>query len=290
MDQHSLLLNLLVAEAESERPKLFEQYHENTKLHPENMPQTGRGQLDPNRRLTREVTRVVIEEMESVIATGGKKYALAQKHALPHALDSIETVRFKDVLLRRKSSQRFNRSRLSSREIGVLCEATYGWNAKQIIRDAEGEIGFRYVPSAGRLYPLELYLLIPSSKAARQCKLTHYAPDDHALQHLQQFSESQLSDCFIDYPQPSPALVVFLTGVPARLTWKYGERSYRYVLLEAGHAGQNLQLAAAALGLDSCPIVGFYDDRVHDLLDVDGVSEILLYSLFVGHPNRKSVK
>jgi SagB-type dehydrogenase family enzyme len=67
-----------------------------------------------------------------------------------------------------------------------------------------------------------------------------------------------------------------------RSRFKYGQRAYRFTLLEAGHVAQNALLAAAALGLAAVPLGGFYDRKVDAFLGVDGLQEAALYLLPVG--------
>jgi SagB-type dehydrogenase family enzyme len=73
-----------------------------------------------------------------------------------------------------------------------------------------------------------------------------------------------------------------LSAVFQRTRWKYRERTYRYVLLEAGHIGQNLYLAATSMGLGACAVGAFLDDELNDLLGVDGKEEAALYLISVG--------
>jgi SagB-type dehydrogenase family enzyme len=75
-----------------------------------------------------------------------------------------------------------------------------------------------------------------------------------------------------------------LTAVVERALAKYCDRGYRYLLLEAGHAAQNLELAAAALSLGACDLGGFVDHDITELLDLDGDEEIPLHSVAVGLP------
>ena len=75
----------------------------------------------------------------------------------------------------------------------------------------------------------------------------------------------------------SSAAVVLVTGVFWRSRFKYGDRAYRFTLLEAGHVGQNVVLAATALGLASVPIGGFFDRRADAFLGIDGLHEASLY-------------
>jgi SagB-type dehydrogenase family enzyme len=77
-------------------------------------------------------------------------------------------------------------------------------------------------------------------------------------------------------------LVLVLTAIFQRLRWKYQERAYRYALLEAGHLGQNVYLAATSMGMGACAVGAFLDDGLNGLLGVDGKDEAALYLLAVG--------
>lgn len=87
---------------------------------------------------------------------------------------------------------------------------------------------------------------------------------------------------FGEHYSDDAAAVLVLTGVYERLRWKYGERSYRFVCLDAGFVGQNIYLVAEALGLGTCAVSGFAQDVVETMLGVDGRSEIALALLTVG--------
>jgi SagB-type dehydrogenase family enzyme len=89
---------------------------------------------------------------------------------------------------------------------------------------------------------------------------------------------------FIEGAVEKAGAVFVLTGVFGRSKIKYGERAYRFVLLEAGHAMQNICLTGTVLGLGACPVGGFIDDDINDLLNVDGVEEAALYAVTIGLP------
>ncbi|MFB2979560.1 SagB/ThcOx family dehydrogenase [Microseira sp. BLCC-F43] len=343
MQTDETFVRMLAATPEVQQPKLYEIYHENTKMHPLLEARVVNADTNPNAALNRQTNMIAIAEIESTVATGGKKYRFATRHQLPHALDTIGDVTLKDVLERRESMREFQPEPVTLEQLAVLCELTYGWNPKRDVELDGGEISFRYAPSAGRLYPLELYLVIPAPEDAQtprrgdgecdasqerstqsqasefiggeqencsllqspgsdrgvspsprvppsprpledECDIWHYEPNSHAIERIHRVKAAEIRAAFVHFPQRLP-VVALLTGVIPRLTWKYGDRAYRYAHLEAGHVGQNLVLAATALNLGACPIVSFYDDAIHDLLDVDGVSEIVLYSFFIGHPD-----
>ena len=86
------------------------------------------------------------------------------------------------------------------------------------------------------------------------------------------------------------AAVFVWTAVFPRSRWKYRERAFRYVYLDAGHIAAQLSLAAVALGLGTCQIGAFFDQVVDDLLGVDGEDEATLYLTAVGHPVRSEAR
>ncbi len=75
------------------------------------------------------------------------------------------------------------------------------------------------------------------------------------------------------------------TGVFKRSKWKYGQRAYRYVYLDAGHIAQNLALAAVSMDLGSCQIGAIYDGEANDIIGVDGEEESVIYMSVVGRPS-----
>jgi len=83
------------------------------------------------------------------------------------------------------------------------------------------------------------------------------------------------------------APVVFVwTAVFGRSKWKYKQRAYRYVYLDAGHIAQNLALSAASIGLGSCQIGAIFDDEINSILGVDGTEESTIYLSSVGYPRQ----
>jgi SagB-type dehydrogenase family enzyme len=81
-------------------------------------------------------------------------------------------------------------------------------------------------------------------------------------------------------------VVLLWTAVVDRSSWKYRQRAYRYIYLDAGHIGQNIALAAEGLGLGSCAIGALYDDEVNELVGADGRDETAVYLTTVGHYRR----
>ncbi len=114
----------------------------------------------------------------------------------------------------------------------------------------------------------------------------HYAVEKHQLEQLQIGDfQMEIAQAALDQEIAAWADVVFVwTAVFERSKWKYKQRAYRYIYLDAGHIAQNVALGAVALGLGSCQIAAIYDDEVNALLGVDGVEESAIYMTVVGKP------
>jgi SagB-type dehydrogenase family enzyme len=184
-----------------------------------------------------------------------------------------------DVLQTRRSVRRYEDTDLSEQELSQLL-----WAAQGITRARHG-VNFRTAPSAGALYPVETYLAVHAVDGIA-AGIYHYTVEAHALEQLETGDfRLNVARAALDQEIAYRANVVFIwTAVFERSKWKYGQRAYRYVYLDAGHIAQNVALGAVALGLGSCQIAALYDGEVNDLLNVDGTSESTIYMTAVGRP------
>ncbi|MCC5846780.1 MAG: SagB/ThcOx family dehydrogenase [Verrucomicrobia bacterium] len=263
---------------------LWELYNTNTKLSPAHMPPVS-AEADPIAQLNEAIRKLTIEEIEAAVGSGGKRYPTSETLALPEAFPAAINKPFGNILESRISEREFAISPLSIKTISGLCRIACGIKPSHV-RTEETPTS-RYVPSAGALYPLELYLfsaqpLTKRGKGDGGAEIWHYEPQQHNLERIVRCDLERIADCFQTWPEQFPPITAVITGVPKRQSWKYGARAYRYTVMEAGHAVQNILLGATAMNLSACPVVGFYDDRIHDLLDIDGVSEIALYTVWMG--------
>ena len=114
--------------------------------------------------------------------------------------------------------------------------------------------------------------------------LYRYLAEDHALMLIRTGDVgSEAAKAALGQTMCRQASVTFLwSAVLPRTTGRYGERGRRYVLLDAGHVGQNMYLAATALGYGCCTIGAFDDDAMNRLLGVDGKIETTVYGASVG--------
>lgn len=147
------------------------------------------------------------------------------------------------------------------------------------------EIDSRGVPSAGGLFPLELYPVIHNTPGVEE-GLYHYNPVAHQLEPLRMatrvgdLSRSLLAQRFLE----GANLVVFIAAVFDRTLRKYGPRGYRYILLEAGHVGQSICLLAQEAGLASLCVGGYLDSHLNAALELEATEESVLYCIGVGYP------
>jgi len=184
-----------------------------------------------------------------------------------------------EAMQRRRSERDFAKATLSRSDLSQLLWAAQGVTA------THGSYAFRTTPSAGALYPVETYLAVNDVEGIEP-GVYHYDVRAHALDQLRTGDfRMAIARAALDQEMAYHANVVFVwTAIFARSKWKYGQRAYRYVYLDAGHIAQNVALAAVGLGLGSCQIAALYDGEANELLDVDGKTESTLYMTVVGKP------
>jgi SagB-type dehydrogenase family enzyme len=186
------------------------------------------------------------------------------------------------VLAARRSRNTFAGGAVELGALATLLGAGYGVTHAEASSGDGPVFPHRTVPSGGGLYPLELYVLA-SEVDGLDPGVYHYHPLKHRLELLRAGSpRAALAPALVLDSFLEAAAGIVIAGVFWRSRFKYGLRGYRFTLLEAGQVAQNLVLAAAALGLRSCPCGGFYERRLDPLLEVDGVEESALVGVFVG--------
>jgi len=208
-----------------------------------------------------------------------KSYPDAPKLPLPSFTPS-RPMSLDEALRRRRSVRHFADRPISSGQLSYLL-----WAAGGISRHEAGH-AFRTAPSAGALYPVECYIVAHNVRNIEP-GVYHYAVLEHQLEQLasgdfrRAIATAALGQGFC----ATAAAVLVWTGVFGRSKYKYGQRAYRYIYLDAGHIAENLALAATSLELASCEVGALFDDQVNALLGVDGSAESVLCMAAVGHPD-----
>lgn len=187
--------------------------------------------------------------------------------------DRAGSVPLEATLQKRRSVRYFQNIPLSLESAAQLLWAAQGISDRR---------GLRTAPSAGALYPLEIYLVTGNVDGLEK-GIYHYKPADHSLtftsegDYLRMLSRAALRQDAIHH---APAVFV-IAGKQERTTVKYGERGVHYMYMESGHAAQNICLQAVALGLDSVTIGAFADREVAEILKIGKDTEPL-YIIPVG--------
>lgn len=189
----------------------------------------------------------------------------------PPRLDS--TYSLERALKERRTIRAFSQQPLTLPEVSQLL-----WAAQGIT----GTGGLRTAPSAGALYPLEVYLVVGQVQGLA-AGIYKYRPDGHMLiRWVPEDKRAELAAAAFgqSWLQHSAAIIVF-SAVETRTTGKYGDRGIRYIAMEVGHAGQNILLQAVALGLGAAVVGAFDDQRVDRLMNLPK-QERTLYLLPIG--------
>lgn len=159
----------------------------------------------------------------------------------------------------------------------------------QLLFAAQGITGRMYdqplrsAPSAGALYPFEVYVIANNVQDLPR-GIYHYAVVDHALEVVKSGDfRGQITDAGLKQEMLGEAAVTFvLSAIFDRTRRKYGERGFRYVYIEAGHISQNIYLQAVSLELGSVCVGAFLDEKVNQLIGIDGREEAVIYLHAVG--------
>ena len=181
----------------------------------------------------------------------------------------IGKVSLEQTLSKRRSIRRYINKNFTQEQVSQLL-----WSAQGI---TEPRMRFRTAPSAGALYPMEIYLVAHNG-------LYHYIPDGHKIEKLsdrdirREFSGACGGQRFI----AEASISIVISAVYERVTGRYGKRGIRYVDMEAGHIAQNIHLQAVAMDLGSVSVGAFDDAAVEKLLNLPKDHRVI-YIIPVGY-------
>lgn len=193
-----------------------------------------------------------------------------------------------EILNHRRSLRQYDEAyKISLNELAYILYNSYGVTKTFKIAESfevEGSWGLRNIPSAGGLYPLELYIVVLNGHI--KSGLYHYRTDTNKLEFLK---EGDFRDYLRNNMQCEPyvnisaaSAVVFSTGIFERVAIKYGDRAYRFLMQESGIVGQTITLLIESIGLGSCWIGAYIDDKINELLGIDGVYETVNNVIVIG--------
>ena len=268
---------------EEEAWPLSRLYHQHSKL------------SDHKQQAFEEVIAAYSQDEEAIrrSSRASKLYPTKQKIGLPKAGRPFRGRRLFDLLKSRRTRRgQFSPGPMTVKQWGRLLDMACGLTGRVTHPDFPDIVqDLRAWPSAGAMYPIEVYLAsLGGNELARGWY--HYQVRSHELARMDapaldsQHEVQPLKRLiFADGLWENAGGLLVLTGLFARTQEKYGERGYRFVLLDAGHLAQNILLACEDLRLAAIPLGGFDDDGLARSLGLDTRKETPVYAILVG--NRK---
>ena len=179
----------------------------------------------------------------------------------------------------RQSIRNYKPESMSLLELSYLLWCTQG--VKEVFSDVAT---IRTVPSAGARHALETILLVNNVEGLTP-GLYRYLSLEHQLGTVK--NDSLIADEIVkasfdqDFIKQSAVTFIWI-AVIYRMKWRYGERAYRYIFLDAGHVAQNLYLSAESINCGVCVVGAFSDDELNSILELDGREQFAIYMATVG--------
>lgn len=196
--------------------------------------------------------------------------------------DSLNEHKLGETLVGRESSLKMEPTEMSLKDLSTLLMMAYG-ETRDLTSQGYAR-PFRTVPSGGGLYPLEIYFYNRGYVEGLEKAIYHYDPGMHNLRTVFRGDfDDQIKNALVQKELVDSASgVFFLTALFYRTTFKYGDRGYRFVMMEAGHVAQNLNLVSTALNYGSLNVGGFFDREIDDMLEIDGIEHSTVYLNMIG--------
>ena len=222
----------------------------------------------------------------SLQATGKPQPPLESDHDISASLiklpridnDRFRESRFIDVVESRKSCREYAYAAIEMDELAYLLWCTQG------VKKRSAHVTFRTVPSAGARHAFDTYLQINKVNGLKP-GLYRYLALENALIEIdtaEDVTDKMVTACLGQgFVRLSAVNFIWVADI-ARMYWRYGERGYRYIHLDAGHVCQNLYLAAESIGFGACAIAAFDDDIANQFLGLDGKDYFVVYVASVG--------
>jgi SagB-type dehydrogenase family enzyme len=257
---------------EADQGALAEIFHENSK------------QARSDHRIAQRIIMMASNPVALMMADSPKRYRSAERITLPKELPEA-LLGFDQALATRRSERDFDGSPFSLGQVAKLLFFASGRTGSAPTHDGRLQY-FRAAPSAGALYPVEVYLIALNAEGLA-AGVYHYDSVANTLELVRRgnFSHDLAAATYTEEIEQA-SVVIAMTGILIKTHLKYGERGYRFMLMEAGHVGENILLTANSLGLGAVPIGGFVDDELDRLLNIDGLDEVSLYLVALGRLKR----
>jgi len=213
-------------------------------------------------------------------------YENSETIILPKPDSKLLKLNLFDTINKRRSVRNFSEEAITIEELSTILFYSSGVTGEYEATEDQHSMYLYAYPSAGGLMPLDLYILIKNVENIDQ-GIYYYNPIKHCLKSIQNFSlKSDLPIVTLcENLSKQAALSIYILGSMYLTGYKYGDRGYKFMLLEAGHVAQNFYLTSTAIGVGAVASGGFLDEEILELLGLEESENFVLYELIIGKPN-----
>ena len=220
---------------------------------------------------------IPLPPLELPVEKGSQIISLPPGKNLP-----LKDIDLKNLIEKRESLRKYADKSLTLEELACLL-----WGTQGIKSITDKPLSKRTVPSAGSRHPFETYLLVNKVEGLVP-GLYRYLAISHELARLpghEKINQS-LTEATLQQQHVKNSAVTFVwVAVPIRTVWRYSQRAFRYLYLDAGHVCQNLYLLAEAMNCGVCAIAAYDDDLANSAIGVDGEEQFVIYIASLGKRN-----
>lgn len=236
------------------------------------------------------------DQQQGITPPSYENYRTEKFILLPPFDDIVTKPNYENLLDNRRSERIFNDEAITQEQLAFMLWSSQGIQNTRDGRN-DGIIStFRPVPSGGARHPFELYIIV-KNVVDLEPGIYHYVPTKNIgekrvtiefVQPLFDDYENALNDLLVGqkWAVNSP-VILFTTCTPYRAEWRYSDAAHRVMLIDLGHMGQNMMLSATALGLGSCCLAAFHQEKCDELFGIDGIDEYTVYVLTLGVPKNR---
>ena len=215
-----------------------------------------------------------LPSLELPLEEGSKLFDLPSGNNVPlNEVDLLELVEKRETL------RKYIDKPLTLEELSFLL-----WGTQGVKSLTEKPLSKRTVPSAGSRHPFETYMLV-NNVTGLSPGLYRYLALSHKLARLpgrEDINQMLTEACLMQQHVKTSAVTFVWAAVPHRTVWRYSQRGYRYIYLDAGHVCQNLYLLAEAIDCGVCAIAAFNDDLANQAIGLDGQDLFVIYLASMG--------
>jgi SagB-type dehydrogenase family enzyme len=215
-----------------------------------------------------------LPSLELPLENGSELFDLPSGKNVP--LNEIDLIQ---LVEKRESLRKYLDKPLTLEEFSFLL-----WGTQGVKSLTEKTLSKRTVPSAGSRHPFETFLLV-NDVTGLSPGLYRYLALSHKLARLpsrENINQTLTEACLKQQHVKTSAVTFIWVAVPHRTVWRYSQRAYRYIYLDAGHVCQNLYLLAEAIDCGVCAIAAFDDDLANRAIGFDGEDLFVIYLASVG--------